>query len=76
MNSITIDNLLSEKEFLEGNAIQVRVTIKGGEPEYQKNNQLAIIHQGKQANARIVSEPILIAQEENGKVFSLIIEKS
>ena len=80
MGSVNIDkeDSISVKEFEDGNAIQVRVTVsKEEQPEYEKGKHVKVVHEGGEMEGKVVSDPILIDRKrEDGKLtLSLVVEK-
>jgi hypothetical protein len=70
---------ISFKDFSEGNSIQVRATVsKSDEHAYDKGQTVTVTHQGNEANAKIVSDPIVINEStpDGKKTLSLIVEKA
>jgi hypothetical protein len=64
--------------FEEGHSVQVRVVVSENEThEYDKGKTVKIIFNGKEAIAKIVSEPLQINPEsdQGQKTLSLIVEK-
>lgn len=63
------------KDFGEGNPIQVRVTAQvSNKQAYKKGNTLMVEFQNQSHTAKIVSDPLIISDNENAEV-SLVIEK-
>lgn len=81
MGSITIspEDKTNVTDFDNGNSIQVRVVISDNEkPEYEKGKRIKVAYGGREAAARIVSDPIVIddKKEKGKKTLSLIVEKA
>lgn len=81
MNPIVIseDDVISYREFSDGKPVQVRISV----PELQargfgKGKAVNVIHEGKEARGRIVSEPLEIDSDEEKHIttLALVIEKT
>lgn len=80
MKPITIssEDLNSYNDFAAGNSIQVRIEVTEAEVKtYMKNKIVKVIHEGDEASAKIVSDPLVVTQasDKGPKTLSLIIEK-
>ena len=77
--SIPEADTISFKDFSDGNSIQVRATVpKAEEHSFEKGQTVTVTHQGNEANAKIVSDPIVINEStsDGKKTLSLIVEKA
>lgn len=80
MNTITIlsEDLITYKNFEEGNPVQIRVRVNENDDDYEKGAFVKVIYKNRESNAKIVSEPIVVTENQdqaNTKELSLIIEK-
>ncbi len=76
--NISPDESTLYETFREGHPVQVRVSVSPGEEkEYNKGNMVKVVHEGEEAEGKIVSDPLEIdAKAENGrKTISLVVEK-
>ena len=77
--SIPEADTISFKDFSDGNSIQIRAEIsKADEHSFDKGQMVTVTHQGTEANAKIVSDPIVIKESsgDGKKTLSLIVEKT
>jgi hypothetical protein len=77
--SIPEADTISFKDFSDGNSIQVRAVVsKAEEHSFDKGQTVTVTHQGSEANAKIVSDPIVINEStaDGKKTLSLIVEKA
>jgi predicted thioesterase len=66
---------ISYNEFIKGNPVTVRIEASGNEEKYMKGTKVKVRHLTMEATGEIVSEPIVINQNEGKKTLSIIIEK-
>lgn len=77
--SISESDKITFRDFNEGNSVQVRVSVPEGEMKsYSKGTAVKILHEGQEANARIVSEPLVVSGTTGPgeRLLSLIVEKA
>lgn len=77
--NISESDKITFRDFNEGNSVQVRVSVPEAEVKtYSKGAAVKIVHEGREANGRIVSDPIVVNGTPGAgeQLLSLIVEKA
>ncbi len=77
--SISESDKITFRDFNEGNSVQVRVSVPENEVKtYAKGTSVRITHEGQEASARIVSDPLIVSGTTGPgeRLISLIVEKA
>jgi len=79
MNQVRIstDDHTTSKGFIDGNPVQVRVEVNENDTNYRKGRLVNVIVGNREAEAVIVSDPIVVSldHDRKSKVLSLIVEQ-
>ena len=79
MNHVKIsqDDVTATRDFSEGNPVQVRIMVDHDDTNYQKGRLVKVHYNDREADAVIVSDPIVISRdlEKKSKVLSLVVEQ-